>query len=262
MVRVGENAQLSELLDGSALDRMDEILPLLHSDVESAVDAFVRSRALAQAEAQRSTGQARRYLENNANMLDRLAGVGAQLEGIELGSDSPSETGSTAVALLAAGLSRCATFEHLGLWDQQWDTHASNQVQSDHFELLFEVLCELMASLESTDAPSGGKLIDETTLVVLSEMGRSPKLNGQAGKDHWTYTSALVAGAGVRGGQVVGVFDDYLTGKPIDFATGEATESGSTPSVDDIVATLLAMGDVDPGDFVPNAAPIRAVMSD
>ena len=43
--------------------------------------------------------------------------------------------------------------------------------------------------------------MDETTFVVMSEMGRTPALNGNEGKDHWPYTSALVMGPGLQGSE-------------------------------------------------------------
>ena len=112
----------------------------------------------------------------------------------------------------------------------------------------------------------GGALAEETTVVFISfisfisEMGRFPQLNSSGGKDHWTFTSALLMGAGVRGGTTVGAFDEYLVGQTLDFDTGELTESGDLMSADDLVATVLALGDVDPGDYVPNAKVVSAAL--
>ena len=51
-------------------------------------------------------------------------------------------------------------------------------------------------------------LLDETLVVLMSEMGRSPRVNGNGGRDHWTYCySVLLAGAGIRGGTVYGASD-------------------------------------------------------
>jgi hypothetical protein len=48
-------------------------------------------------------------------------------------------------------------------------------------------------------------LLDETLVVVMGEMGRTPKINAQQGRDHWgAAQSVLLAGGGVRGGQVYG----------------------------------------------------------
>ena len=43
-------------------------------------------------------------------------------------------------------------------------------------------------------------LLDETLVVTMGEMGRTPKVNAKGGRDHWTYCySVLLAGAGSRG---------------------------------------------------------------
>jgi uncharacterized protein (DUF1501 family) len=51
-------------------------------------------------------------------------------------------------------------------------------------------------------------LLDETLVVVTGEFGRTPQINAGAGRDHWSGVfSAVFAGAGVRGGQVIGASD-------------------------------------------------------
>src|SRR5262249_52300972 len=51
-------------------------------------------------------------------------------------------------------------------------------------------------------------LLEETLVVCLGEFGRTPKINAQAGRDHWApCNSVVLAGGGVRGGQVYGASD-------------------------------------------------------
>ncbi|NBO90719.1 MAG: DUF1501 domain-containing protein [Planctomycetia bacterium] len=51
-------------------------------------------------------------------------------------------------------------------------------------------------------------LLDQTLVMVMGEMGRTPKINATAGRDHWgAAQSVLLAGGGVRGGQVYGATD-------------------------------------------------------
>ena len=51
-------------------------------------------------------------------------------------------------------------------------------------------------------------LLDETLVVAMGEFGRTPKVNKDAGRDHWGRAgSILFAGAGVRGGKVIGATD-------------------------------------------------------
>src|SRR5439155_5779883 len=85
-----------------------------------------------------------------------------------------------------------------------WDTHEANfpiykSWNLPYFDLTYSAL------LEDLD---GHGLLDETLVVVLSEMGRTPKINKDAGRDHWTYCfSVLFAGAGIHGGTVHGASD-------------------------------------------------------
>lgn len=51
-------------------------------------------------------------------------------------------------------------------------------------------------------------ILDETLVIAMGEFGRTPKLNTRAGRDHWPRVfSAIVAGAGIHGGQVIGSSD-------------------------------------------------------
>lgn len=51
-------------------------------------------------------------------------------------------------------------------------------------------------------------LLDETLVIASGEFGRSPRLNERGGREHWTGVwSALLAGAGISGGQIVGASD-------------------------------------------------------
>jgi arylsulfatase A-like enzyme len=53
-------------------------------------------------------------------------------------------------------------------------------------------------------------MLDETLVVALGEMGRTPRINKMQGRDHWgAAQSALLAGGGIRGGQVYGATDKH-----------------------------------------------------
>jgi hypothetical protein len=87
---------------------------------------------------------------------------------------------------------------------QHWDTHKDsfNRLQNHLLPHLDRGLTALLDDL----AERG--LLDETLVVWCGEFGRTPKLNKNAGRDHWGFCqSALLAGAGVRGGQVHGSSD-------------------------------------------------------
>src|SRR5205807_9058781 len=83
--------------------------------------------------------------------------------------------------------------------NQVWDTHERNFpiLKENHLPNFDQTYSALMEDLEHRG------LLDETLVVTMGEMGRTPKLNANAGRDHWTFCySILLAGSGVRGGPV------------------------------------------------------------
>ena len=97
-----------------------------------------------------------------------------------------------------------------------WDTHSGN-FQALQSELLPMVDQSLSALLEDLEARG---LLDETAVVMMGEFGRTPRINGAAGRDHWgSCQSVLLAGGGIRGGEVYGASDRiaaYPTENPVD----------------------------------------------
>ncbi len=87
---------------------------------------------------------------------------------------------------------------------QNWDAHfkGANQHKT---HLLPQADQSLSALIEDLDARG---LLDTTLVVAMGEFGRTPKINGEGGRDHWPncYT-VLLAGGGVRGGAVYGASD-------------------------------------------------------
>lgn len=87
-----------------------------------------------------------------------------------------------------------------------WDTHTKN-FDACRTELLPMLDQSLSALLEDLDRH--GQL-DDTLVVCLGEFGRTPRINKNAGRDHWgECSSALLAGGGIRGGSVLGSSDKH-----------------------------------------------------
>ena len=107
---------------------------------------------------------------------------------------------------------RCVTlcfsrwpFGRMSQGDYNWDWHR------DIFSECRSTLPLLDAGVAGlvTDLEQRG-LLDEIAVVVWGEFGRTPKINGSAGRDHWPgVASALLAGGGIRGGQIVGKTSRY-----------------------------------------------------
>jgi hypothetical protein len=97
-----------------------------------------------------------------------------------------------------------------------WDCHgvAPFSTLADYAEVLLPTFDRAFGSLLD-DLEQRGRL-DSTLVVATGEFGRTPRLNAAGGRDHWPGVwSALVAGGGVRGGQVIGA-SDALGAEPAD----------------------------------------------
>jgi hypothetical protein len=99
--------------------------------------------------------------------------------------------------------------------DGGWDMHDRNfqQFQDRHSWMLDQSLSALLDDLEHRG------LLSETIVVALGEFGRTPKINDKAGRDHWQQCySALVAGGGLKVGQVIGESDargEFPASRPV-----------------------------------------------
>jgi hypothetical protein len=99
--------------------------------------------------------------------------------------------------------------------DPYWDTHSNNFVQLKQVNLpnLDQTYDALLGDLQDRG------LLDETLVVMMSDFGRTPQVNGAAGRDHWTFCYSVVfAGAGIRGGTVCGASDGhaaYVKDRPV-----------------------------------------------
>ncbi len=119
---------------------------------------------------------------------------------------------------------------------QNWDTHGAifPRLKNQLLPPLDQGVSALLDDLEATG------MLDDTLVLLLGEFGRTPKITpakrGDAGRDHWASCfSGLFAGAGVRGGQVIGRSD------------GSGAFPVTTPyRPDDLGATVYHVLGVDP----------------
>ncbi|MCB9741440.1 MAG: DUF1501 domain-containing protein [Alphaproteobacteria bacterium] len=242
VARAGADGQLQALasgeLDGWGTD------PFVAMDEArwGAVDAWLEAQ-----EREPKSAHYAEQLDAWTGALERARAVEALAARSDLSEgDSLLDRLDTAAEALSAGLSRCVSVTHgEGL---RWDTHANGFVfQPPLWRELFSGLLHLAERLETLPGEGGGSLAEETVVVVLSEMGRTPTINDSLGRHHWPWTSALLFGAGVAGGRVIGGYDDQLQGMGVDFASGEAREGGPAVTPEALGATLLALADLDPG---------------
>lgn len=112
-----------------------------------------------------------------------------------------------------------------------WDTHNNN---FERVKTLSGTLDAAFATLLSDLQQRG--LLEDTLVVCQGEFGRTPKINGQSGRDHWPSSwSVVLAGGGIRGGQVIGKTS----------ADGTQVESEPTRTPD-LIATVVSAIGLDP----------------
>ena len=118
-----------------------------------------------------------------------------------------------------------------------WDSHVTSE---DLRKFLIPSFDQTFAAL-ITDLRERG-LLDETLVVALGEMGRTPAATGAWGRGHWSFTfPAILAGAGIRGGMVYGRTDKDAA-YPVDHPT----------SPEDLAATIYAALGIDPELRLPD----------
>jgi uncharacterized protein (DUF1501 family) len=122
-----------------------------------------------------------------------------------------------------------------------WDTHADLYTRIKEGYSGASTPVGLVPSLDLAfsalidDLKARGRL-DETLVVVMGEFGRTPKLNAAGGRDHWPRVfSVVLAGGGVKGGQIIGSSD----------SVGESPKDRPiTPG--DLVASIYQLLGIDP----------------
>ncbi len=153
--------------------------------------------------------------------------------------------------LVEAGV-RCVAVEALGLWD----TH------EDNFKTLRRLLPALdMGLCALLDDLKNSGLLDQVLVVVWGEFGRTPRINEKGGRDHWPRLSAaLLAGGGLKTGQVVGS-SDRNAGEAVDAVHYQQVHATLYRALGIDVSTAQL---VDPAGrpqyLLDNREPIRALL--
>lgn len=114
-----------------------------------------------------------------------------------------------------------------GSWDTHFDCFPSQE--KDLFPHADRAFSALVSDLDQRG------LLDSTLVVMMGEMGRTPRINGRAGRDHWSQAqSVLFAGAGIKRGAVVGATDAQAA-----FPTSDPV------GVEDLLRTIMHLVGID-----------------
>jgi len=112
----------------------------------------------------------------------------------------------------------CSAGDLNGSAGDHWDTHADNfnRIKNTMLPAFDRPAAALLEDLDERG------MLDETLVVFLTEFGRTPKINKNAGRDHYpSCYSVAFAGAGIQGGQVYGK-SDKSGSEPAENACGPA----------------------------------------
>jgi uncharacterized protein (DUF1501 family) len=128
-----------------------------------------------------------------------------------------------------------------------WDVHFNcfPSLQNDLIPYADRAFSALITDLEQRG------LLDETLVIMMGEMGRTPRVNAQAGRDHWSMAQTIIfAGGGTKPGQVIGATDAQ--------AAAPTTEP---VSVNDLLATISVLMGIDPTKtyYTPLGRPVPIV---
>jgi len=141
--------------------------------------------------------------------------------------------------------------------NRDWDTHGQNfrDLKNTLLPPTDQGLSALLQDLDSRG------MLEDTLVLWMGDMGRTPRVNKSAGRDHWSFCySILLAGAGVKAGQVYGSSDKSA-----------AYPSTNPVSPTDIAATIYHCLGIDPATHITDqqerpfvactGKPISAILS-
>jgi hypothetical protein len=206
----------------SLLDQFESVQRLVDNGAADSYDQH-RQRALALVSSDK-TGQALNIRQEPDKLRDRY---GRHLFG---------QSCLMARRLVEAGV-RFVTVHYDCVDGYSWDSHRNSDDVKNHLLPTFDQACSALI----TDLDSSG-LLDETLVVALGEMGRTPKANSNWGRNHWsTCFPCVLAGAGVRGGVVYGKSDKHAA-YPV--------ENPVTP--EDLAKTIYWALGINPDLFLPD----------
>ena len=216
-------------------------------DLLQTVDRFARSE---EAKANAAANMTRTFREKAFSLMaspqtKAAFDIGLEPDKLrdEYGRHSLGQSLLMSRRLIEAGV-RCVTIDHTN-----WDTHYDNfnTLKNDLLPHLDSGLSALLRDLHDRS------LNQKTLVVVMGEFGRTPRVNKDAGRDHWGPSNCiLLSGGGVRGGLVLGETNSRGE-KPVGESTGPA----------DLSATICHCLGIDPDNefHTPEGRPVKITNS-
>jgi len=252
--RDGQPLAVAQLpLDEMTFQRVERTAP----DERLAMAAALE-RQLRQLSVEHADGTTGRSLAAAAALLERMATASAfvpepppeppqQRAGAAKPSSSVFQLGlQRALWAIENDLVACCQLS-VDRYGQPWDSHWDNaRLQTAASDRVFPLIARFLGHL-SERRNTHGLLADQTLVVIGSELGRFPRLNGALGKDHWPEVPFLFWGAGIVHQRAFGHTGTHLQSMPVSLRTGRGVAAGGELlTLDDIGTTLLGLAGVEP----------------
>ncbi|MCB9682041.1 MAG: DUF1501 domain-containing protein [Alphaproteobacteria bacterium] len=171
---------------------------------------------------------------------NELAALAESLPATLDGSNNPlRRQAQVSIACFKAGVSMSASLSMGG-----FDTHGNHD--DSHTPNLQRIVEAVTYAMDEAERAG---IADKLIIVVGSDFARTPWYNDTNGKDHWSITSMMMMGPGIRGGRVIGATDERQVPVGLDAGTLRTVSSGGiriTPA--DVHASLRQLAGIDGKD--------------
>ena len=258
---VGNRAQILNLLDPDRPFTAPSYTNLTYpqfrptAEDDDAIAAWLKARTERFQAGQHHPAESHQRLDDRFTAMERAERLRQDalemLSSLDLGhSASAAEASALSVDLLEAKLCSSVLFDTRF----DWDTHSNHVLQHGFYNNAFAGLNTLMTQLSERG------MLEDTLVVVVSEMTKSPLISTGEGKNHWPHASVMLMGAGVQGGRIYGGYDSLLESEKVDYGSGDVTASGQLLKYDNLIAGLLNACDIDAGGWLTGVTPFQAFL--
>ncbi len=246
-IRMNDPREIRDLIGPTRNALSEGVEGLLHQALEDAYSCVspAYSGRLPEDELRISRDRIRKLQEQNVVArfdFDADTAEMSEIRSLYPLNDSSGRSVATAAQLLRTELSTAVTTRVSG----GFDTHNGNWAVDQPARLVqaFEAIGALLTHLRNDD-PN----FERTTVMVYSEFARTPKINGDGGRDHWFADSVMVFGSTLKSG-VFGASNDQDLGLiPVNLATGQPDDAGVQLRPEHVMATLVQSLGGDPSPY-------------
>jgi len=235
--------------NASAIDALDD---LEDKDIAVLADVYQRHlKSIGTWDQSAQTRQTREYVAQAAAFFERLKTTPRYGGGPSKNNKAgrASNDFDRTLWFLENDLARSVTIKVFFDWDSHFRNAEKQTGANGAFTALLD---EFLRGLHSKKNKHG-TLAEQTVVIVGSEMGRFPVLNGNLGKDHWPETTFMIMGPGINTdggrGAAYGITGPFMEGKKINKVTGKPDDAGQHLRLDDVGVTLMSMAGLKPSTY-------------